>query len=158
MSTRHDFRGRSIRAHNPAMLLISIQDALLAFGDRPLLDGAQLAVRRGERLGLIGRNGTGKSTLLSVITGQVPLDEGVVQRADGLRMTMVEQEPVLPEAATLRESLVLRAASHGVTVDWQTLPRLNAALDILGLAPDLAPLAASGGERKTRRTGPRTGH
>jgi ABC transport system ATP-binding/permease protein len=43
------------------MALITILDAHLAFGDRPLLDGAQLAVETGERLGLIGRNGTGKS-------------------------------------------------------------------------------------------------
>jgi ATP-binding cassette subfamily F protein uup len=130
------------------MLLISIQDALLAFGDRPLLDGAQLAVRRGERLGLIGRNGTGKSTLLGVIAGQLPLDEGSLQRADGLTLAMVEQEPVLPAAPTLRESLLARAAAHGILIDWQLQPRLNALLHVLGLPEDLSPAAASGGERK----------
>src|SRR6185437_14360741 len=130
------------------MLQLSLQDALLAFGDRPLLDGAQLAVHRGERLGLIGRNGTGKSTLLGVIAGHIPLDEGAVQRADGLRLALVEQEPILPEAPTLRESLLARASAQGTPLDWQLLPRLNAVMHRLGIAEDLSPAAASGGERK----------
>ena len=58
------------------MALITILDAHLAFGDRPLLDGAQLAVETGERLGLIGRNGTGKSSLLRVSEGLAHLADG----------------------------------------------------------------------------------
>src|SRR5690349_3661363 len=92
------------------MSLITLLDSHLAYGDRPLLDGAQLTVRSGERMGLIGRNGTGKSTLLRVIAGLTQLDEGEVQRRDSLRITFVEQEPQLPPAATLRESLLARAA------------------------------------------------
>jgi ATP-binding cassette subfamily F protein uup len=130
------------------MLLLSIQEAVLAFGERPLLDGAELVVRRGERTGLIGRNGSGKSTLLGVIGGQIMLDEGRIQRADGLRVEQVEQEPVLPAAPTLRESLLMRAAARGANTDWQLLHRLNATLDLLGLPEDLSPTAASGGERK----------
>ncbi len=148
MSIRRVAVRRAQFAHNAHMLLVSIQDALLAFGERPLLDGAQLAVRRGERLGLIGRNGTGKSTLLGVIRGQVALDEGSVQRIDGLTIAMVEQEPALPAADTLRESLLMRAAAQGISTDWQMTPRLNAMLHVLGLAEDLSPSAASGGERK----------
>jgi ATP-binding cassette subfamily F protein uup len=130
------------------MVLLSIQDAVLAFGDRPLLDGAQLLVRRGERLGLIGRNGTGKSTLLGVIGGQITLDEGRLQRADGLTIGQVEQEPLLPAAATLRDSLLMRASARGASADWQILPRLNATLHLFGLSGDLDPTVASGGERK----------
>src|SRR5512146_2903059 len=98
-------------ASNPTprfMALITVLDAHLAFGDRPLLDGAQLSVQPGERIGLIGRNGTGKSTLLRVIAGSIQLDEGELQRRDGLRIACVEQEPELPPAATLRESLLER--------------------------------------------------
>ena len=91
------------------MSLITLLDSHLAYGDRPLLDGAQLAVRSGEKVGLIGRNGTGKSTLLRVIAGLTQLDEGEVQRRDGLRITFVEQEPELPPSSTLRESLLARA-------------------------------------------------
>src|SRR5205807_1336015 len=93
------------------MSLITVLDAHLGFGDRPLLDGAQLTVRSGERLGLIGRNGTGKSTLLRVIAGLVRLDDGELQRREGLRVSFVEQEPELPPAETLRESLMRRAWS-----------------------------------------------
>src|ERR1700753_2518681 len=100
---------RPIRCNN-GMSLITLLDAHLAYGDRPLLDGAQLSVRAGERVGLIGRNGTGKSSLLRVIAGQAHLDEGEIQRRDSMRITFVEQEPVLPESPPLRESLLARAA------------------------------------------------
>ena len=78
------------------MSLITLLDAHIAFGERPLLDGAQLTVQAGERLGLIGRNGTGKSTLLGVLAGGTPLDDGELQRRERLRLGLVEQEPQLP--------------------------------------------------------------
>src|SRR6185503_5147345 len=58
---------------------------------------------------LIGRNGTGKSTLLAILAGHTALDEGELQRRDGLRLGLVEQEPELPIADSLHESLLLRA-------------------------------------------------
>ncbi|MGA7984578.1 MAG: ATP-binding cassette domain-containing protein, partial [Burkholderiales bacterium] len=54
----------------------------------PLLDGASLAVRDGERIGLIGRNGSGKSSLLAVIAGRAQLDGGELRRRDGLRVSL----------------------------------------------------------------------
>ena len=90
------------------MPIVSLQDAELAFGLHPLLDRASLVIDEGERIGLIGRNGTGKSSLLGVIGGERDLDAGEVKRRDGLRVIQVEQEPQLPPAASLRESLALR--------------------------------------------------
>ena len=78
------------------MTLLTLRDAQLAYGDFPLLDHAQLSVQDGERIGLIGRNGTGKSTLLKVVMGAALLDDGAVERRDGLRIAFVEQEPLLP--------------------------------------------------------------
>jgi len=87
------------------MSLVVLQDAELAFGLHPLLDRAELVVADGERIGLIGRNGTGKSSLIGVIAGTLPLDDGVVRMRDGARIVHVEQEPGLPEAPTQREIL-----------------------------------------------------
>jgi ABC transport system ATP-binding/permease protein len=78
------------------MTLLTLRDAELAYGDFPLLDHAQLSVQDGERIGLIGRNGTGKSTLLKVVMGMATLDDGAIERRDGLRIAFVEQEPLLP--------------------------------------------------------------
>src|SRR4051812_44715299 len=98
------------------MSLITLFDAHLAYGDKPLLDGARFAMQAGQRVGLIGRNGTGKSTLLKVIAGSLHLDDGELQRRDGLRIAFVEQEPEMPAAATLRESLLALAAARGAHV------------------------------------------
>src|SRR5436190_10174322 len=88
------------------MPLLTLADAELAYGDVPLLDGADLALEQGERIGLIGRNGTGKSSLLGVIAGSVQLDHGDLKRNDGLRIAFVPQEPQLHERETVREALL----------------------------------------------------
>jgi ATP-binding cassette subfamily F protein uup len=133
------------------MPLLTILDAELAFGLHPLLDRAALVVRGGERIGLIGRNGTGKSTLLRAIRGDVALDGGEIRRRDGLRIAYVEQEPSLPAAPTLRDSLVLRGgftAMHDDRERWRAEARLVEYLHRFGLDESLSPAAASGGECK----------
>jgi ABC transport system ATP-binding/permease protein len=138
------------------MSLVTLIDSHLAYGDRPLLDGAELAVRAGERVGLIGRNGTGKSTLLRVIAGVTQLDDGEIKRRDGLRITFVEQEPELPPSATLRESLLQRAAAapdaahlHADERErWRMEARLTEFMQRFSLDPERAPETSSGGERK----------
>ena len=69
--------------------LLTLQDAELAFGDQPLLDHANLSVHDGERIGIIGRNGTGKSSLLKVIAGVEKLDDGNISMLDGLSIAYV---------------------------------------------------------------------
>jgi ATP-binding cassette subfamily F protein uup len=133
------------------MPLVTLADAELAYGLHPLLDRASLSVRSGERIGLIGRNGTGKSTLLRVIAGDLALDGGELRRRDGLRIAVVEQEPTLPSAATLRESLVTRGRLESMADErarWQAESRLVEYLHRFGLDESLQPEAASGGERK----------
>ncbi len=91
------------------MALLSLSNAHLAFGHVALLDATGLALERGERLGLIGRNGAGKSSLLKVIAGQEKLDDGLLQMTQGLRICYVPQEPVFEPGHT-----VFEAVSEGV--------------------------------------------
>jgi ATP-binding cassette subfamily F protein uup len=143
------------------MSLVTLRDAHIAFGERPLLDGAQLSVLAGERLGLIGRNGTGKSTLLAVLAGTTPLDAGELQRREGLRLVLVEQEPQLPAAQSLEDSLLLRAglrapggaasaaaAAADEREHWRMQSRLGEFIHRFGVSGSISPASCSGGERK----------
>ena len=91
------------------MALITLSNAHLAFGHVALLDGAALAVEAGERIGLIGRNGTGKSSLLKILAGQEKADDGILQLQQGLRIAYVPQEPAFEPGVT-----VFDAASQGL--------------------------------------------
>lgn len=75
------------------MAVISLSDAQLAFGHVPLLDHAEFSLETGERVGLIGRNGTGKSSLLKIIGGRSKLDDGLLVMQQGIKIAYVEQEP-----------------------------------------------------------------
>ena len=133
------------------MTLISLRAAELAFGLTPLLDRASISIEEGDRVGLIGRNGTGKSSLLGVLAGRIALDDGEVQRKPGLAIAYVEQEPELPEAATLRASLELRGNLDALADERDRSRvdvRLTQYLHRFDIDGDASPLTASGGERK----------
>jgi ATP-binding cassette subfamily F protein uup len=133
------------------MPLLTLLRAELAFGTHPLLDRAELTLDAGERIGLIGRNGTGKSSLLEVIAGRATLDDGEIQRSAGLRVVSVRQEPELPLAPTLRESLALWCELDSVSDErarWRIDARLVEYLHRFGLDGVTAPATLSGGERK----------
>ena len=109
------------------MPLLTLADAELHYGDLPLLDRAALAMEAGERIGLIGRNGTGKSSLLGILAGTVALDDGELKKTDGLKIVRVEQEPAVPQTSGVE--------AH----------KLDKYLDLLKV--QIKP-AMSGGERK----------
>ena len=95
--------------HNPRMAIFSLSNAHLAFGHVALLDNAAFSLDAGERLGLIGRNGAGKSSMLKIIAGLEKLDDGLLQMTQGVRICYVPQEPVFEPGHS-----VFDAVSEGV--------------------------------------------
>jgi ATP-binding cassette subfamily F protein uup len=144
-------RLKKMNSYTREMALLTIDNAELAFGLHPLLDRANLTVHDGERIGFIGRNGTGKSSLLGIIAGHGALDDGEIRRQDGLRVVTVEQEPVLPDADNLHASLTARGGledMHDERERWRIDARLFEYLHRFGLDESRPPQTASGGERK----------
>ncbi|HFQ13837.1 MAG TPA: ATP-binding cassette domain-containing protein [Gammaproteobacteria bacterium] len=83
--------------------LLTLKDVSLAFGDVPLLAQVDLQIEPGERICLLGRNGTGKSTLLRVLAGETAIDDGEIWRRPGLRMASLAQEVPAGEARSVFE-------------------------------------------------------
>ncbi len=98
------------------MPFITLDNASLAFGHHALLDHASFQLDAGERVGLIGRNGAGKSSLLKAIAGTIKLDEGTVWRAPNVRVVYVPQEPELDTSHT-----VFEAVAEGLGTLQQTI-------------------------------------
>ncbi len=112
------------------MPLLQLFAVSLAYGHVPLLDRADLSVEPGERVGLIGRNGTGKSSLLRVIEGTVVPDDGRLARAPGLSLASVAQEPAFAPGHT-----VFEAVSEGLGHARRLLLDYHAAAHALAAHP-----------------------
>lgn len=94
------------------MILLSAEKIYKGYSERQLLDGCSLAIGEGEKIGLIGINGTGKSTLLKVMAGIDPPDSGIVTRAGGVRVAYLPQNPLFDG-----ETTVLQQVMKGVAID-----------------------------------------
>ena len=120
------------------MALITLLNAHLAFGHVALLDGADFSLEPGERVGLIGRNGAGKSSLLRILGGLEQADDGQLQLQQSVRVVYVAQEPLLdPQhtvfeavSAGLAEVLELRER-YLQTTDTHTLDQLQGRIEAL---------------------------
>ncbi|TAM83730.1 MAG: ATP-binding cassette domain-containing protein [Candidimonas sp.] len=129
----------------PATTLITLANVRLAYGYHALLDGADLTVNSGERIGLIGRNGAGKSSLLGVLDGRVVPDDGEVMRLGGLKVATVEQEPTLDEQSSIHAVL---CSDFEAQEDWSRSARARKLADQLGLDGQARIATLSGGLRK----------
>jgi len=151
------------------MALITLLDAQLAFGHVPLLDHADFSLETQERVGLIGRNGAGKSSMLKILAGMEKPDDGTLQVQSGTRISYVAQEPQLDADATV--FVAVRAGlerviglieeyclGHGdldamqseiETLDgWNWEQRVGETLQRLHLNPDAIVSTLSGGTKK----------
>ena len=110
------------------MPLLTLSGVSQAYGHVPLLDHLDLVIERGDRLGLIGRNGTGKSTLMRVVAGQQAPDDGVLWRSPEARIAWVPQEPELAPGSTVFEAVAegLGALRAAVTEYHELVQRAGA--------------------------------
>ena len=115
------------------MAILSLSNARLAFGHVALLDNAAFSLQTGERLGLIGRNGAGKSSLLKIVAGLERLDDGLLQLTQGLRIRYVAQEPVFEydrSSHPFRQQLITRPIQQaGGWIDIPSGPGLGVEVD-----------------------------
>ncbi|HEY2629193.1 MAG TPA: ATP-binding cassette domain-containing protein, partial [Usitatibacter sp.] len=131
------------------MPVLQLSEVCLAYGHVALLDHANLVVEPGERIGLIGRNGTGKSSLLRIVEGTAHADDGRVWLAPDSRIATVEQEPSLDADLTVFDAAAapLRAALAQADA-WTLDHRVRIALDRLHLTPTSRVGDLSGGQKK----------
>ena len=123
------------------MNIINIEHIEKIFGDKVIFDDASLGIQQGDKIGIIGINGTGKSTLLRIIAGEEEPDRGEVIRQNGLKILYLPQNPEFPREGTLA-SYVLKGDPQ---TDWQVESYLN----ILGITDLEAPFATlSGGQKR----------
>ena len=122
------------------MTLLRAASISLAFGSRTVFDGLELVIEEGERVGLIGVNGSGKSSLMKILAGAMPPDDGELQLQRGAKVTYLPQEPVFAARATVMSELLAGGApAH----------EGRALLDRLGVKDwDRAVAELSGGTRK----------
>ncbi|MEV4221856.1 ABC-F family ATP-binding cassette domain-containing protein [Nonomuraea sp. NPDC049725] len=128
------------------MNLVNLESVSHAYGPKPLLSDVSLGVEMGERIGVVGRNGGGKTTLLSVIAGDVRPDSGRVTHTRGLRVGFLSQQDLLDPSHSVRETVLGELAEHEWAGDQRVreiLGNLIGDLDLDAKAGDL-----SGGERR----------
>ncbi|MCH8475836.1 MAG: ATP-binding cassette domain-containing protein [Opitutales bacterium] len=101
------------------MPLLTIHNLSLAFGADPLFDAVSADIEAGERIGLVGRNGCGKSTFLRCLAGQMEPDEGEIRLSPGHSAGYLPQEVSFPEAGVTVEEVVFSDQSAAVHEDWQ---------------------------------------
>ena len=126
--------------------LINLERVSKAYGVRPLLTDVSLGISVGERVGIVGRNGDGKTTLLEIMTGLEPPDSGRVSQSRGLHIGYLHQGDELVDSHTVRETVLGGRSDH----EWAADSTLREIVETLlaGVELDRAVLGLSGGERR----------
>ena len=126
--------------------LVNLERVSKAYGVRPLLSDVSLGISAGERIGIVGRNGDGKTTLLEVMSGLEQPDTGRVSQARGLEIGYLHQGDALVDTHTVREAVLAGKSDH----EWAADPVTRDVVEVLlaGVALDRAVVGLSGGERR----------
>ena len=124
--------------------LLDIQNVSKRFGERVLFEDISFSIGEGQRVGLIAQNGTGKTTLLSMLTGDESCDSGAIIYRNGIKVGYLRQEPKFPEGAS-----VLEACFHGVDFDDDAQLKAKQILTQLRIKDLNQPISQlSGGQQK----------
>jgi ATP-binding cassette subfamily F protein uup len=131
---------------SPMANLVNLERVSKAYGIRPLLAEVSLGVSAGERVGVVGRNGDGKTTLLQVLSGQEPPDAGRVSMSRGLAIGYLHQGDTLDDTHSVRDAVLAGRADHV----WAAEPRTREIVTelLVGIELDRAVIGLSGGERR----------
>ena len=126
--------------------LVNLEKVSKSYGVRILLDEVSLGVGEGERIGVVGRNGDGKTTLLNLIAGRLEPDTGRVSQARGLHLGYLDQRDLLDDTHTVREVVLAGKADH----EWAADPTTREVVEVLlaGVSLDRVVHGLSGGERR----------
>ncbi|RYB94752.1 ABC-F family ATP-binding cassette domain-containing protein [Nocardioides oleivorans] len=126
--------------------LINLERVSKSYGVRPLLDSVSLGISVGERVGIVGRNGDGKTTLLEVMAGIEEPDAGRVSRTRGVEIGYLHQGDELVDTHSVREAVLGGREDH----EWAADPTTRQVVEELlaGIALDRAVVGLSGGERR----------
>ena len=130
------------------MPLVSLDHIRMAYGHLPLLDDASLLIEAGERVCIIGRNGTGKSTLLQIIGGEIIPDGGTVWRQPNIRIARLEQDVPLSTDRPVREVVAEGFKDLAHVEDWHVDVSVDMVIDRLDLPGDAIVSTLSGGWRR----------
>ncbi|MGW5448324.1 ABC-F family ATP-binding cassette domain-containing protein [Streptomyces asiaticus] len=133
--------------------LVNVESVGKVYGTRALLDGVSLGVNEGDRIGVVGRNGDGKTTLIRILAKLEPADDGRVTHAGDLRLGVLTQHDSLDPAATIRHEVIGDLADHEWAGDAKirdVLTGLFGGLDLPGFPQGLDTVIGplSGGERR----------
>ncbi len=129
------------------MSILNLEHISKNLGGRVILDGASVGIEAGEKVGIIGINGTGKSTLLSLIAGSMEPDEGEIIRQRGLRIAALPQNPSFDPDKTLLENVT--EMINGKEQHWDTRGEVRSNLLKFGIPdPEVSPAHLSGGQKK----------
>src|SRR6478672_6890905 len=126
--------------------LLNLERVSKSYGVRPLLTDVSLGIGAGERIGIVGRNGDGKTTLLEVMTGLEEPDTGRVSRSRGLLIGYLHQGDELLDTHTVREAVLGGRSDH----EWAADSRTREVVEVLlaGVTLDRSVAGLSGGERR----------
>src|ERR1700743_235033 len=126
----------------PSTSLLSVQEALIRFGDKTLFEDLSFNIRQGEKICLVGKNGAGKSTLMNIIKGDIEMDDGQRWQLQGTTVGYLQQEIQPKPGQTVREYIFQSLENQDGSHDY----KIERVVEPLEISPDDRMDALSGGQ------------